>query len=157
MFRRLFYRAASQEIIQECVELAGSFAVAASTATRDLHIGVNGMRRDLLTLFTFGGVHVVGQQRKLNQPEVHAVAITVFIKHLGWTGDEAVIKAQGAISAAGPDGYADLKAVIHKGIDGFLHWEAAPGAYDAAEFAAVLAAYDKPHNSSQPAAAVGAA
>src|SRR5688500_7836870 len=108
MFTRLFRHPASAETIQDCVRLAAAFATATSSATAASHCALAEMRRDLLTLFTFGGVHVLSQKRNLEQPEAHAVAIATYIKHLGWSDNDAVIKAQGAISAAGPDGYPNL-------------------------------------------------
>ena len=143
MFRRLFRQPASAETIQDCVRLVGAFAAATFSATAASHPALAEMRRDLLTLFTFGGVHVLSQKRRLDQAEAHAVAIATYMKHLGWSDNEAVVKAQGAISAAGPDGYPNLKAVIHKGIEGFLAWERQPHGYSARDYADALDAFDR--------------
>ncbi len=106
------------------------------------HIGEDvfaqdGMEKQVLSAYAFGGVNVLSQQRGFSAPQAHAMALAILYKHFGYTAEESAIKAQALIDATG-DKKSSLNAIIHRGIDGYLAWQQNREAFDAADFREVL-------------------
>lgn len=97
----------------------------------------DGMEKQVLSAYAFGGVNVLSQQRGFSAPQAHAVALAVLHKHFGYTAEDSAVKAQALIDATG-DKRSSLNAIIHRGIDGFLAWQQNREAFDASDFREVL-------------------
>lgn len=78
--------------------------------------------QQILAIYSFGGVSALAMEHHLNQPEAHALCLTVFTKFFGFTLEDCANKAEAVITAA-PDPSSPLYAIIHRGLDGFLHWQ----------------------------------
>ncbi|HVM60387.1 MAG TPA: Imm48 family immunity protein [Verrucomicrobiae bacterium] len=95
------------------------------------------MEKQTLSLYAFGGLHVLCQQRGMPAPHGHAVCITFFHTFFGWPSDDSAAKAQACISAAS-DRTSHLHNIIHRGIDGFLSWQEHRDTFDASDFRDVI-------------------
>jgi hypothetical protein len=98
----------------------------------------DGMEKQVLSAYAFGGVNVLSQQRGFSAPQVHAMALALLHKFFGYSAQDSAAKAQALIDATG-DRRSSLNAIIHRGIDGFLAWQNDPSTFDAADLRDVLA------------------
>ena len=96
------------------------------------------MERQVLSVYAFGGIHVLCQQKGLQPAEGHALGLALNLKHFGYSAEESALKAQTLIDASG-DRSSHLNAMIHRGIDGFLAWQGDRVSFDASDFKAVIA------------------
>ena len=95
------------------------------------------MERQVLSVYAFGGVHVLCQQNGFQPAEGHALILALNFKFFGYSAEESAIKAQALIVASG-DRASTLNAIIHRGVDGFLAWKADRDSFDAADFKSVI-------------------
>ena len=96
------------------------------------------MERQVLSVYAFGGVHVLCQEKGLQPAEGHALCLALNRKSFGYSAEDSAVKAQALMEAAG-DRKSHLNAIIHRGIDGFLAWQRDRDAFDASDFKAVIA------------------
>ena len=97
----------------------------------------DGMEKQVLSAYAFGGVNVLSQQRGLGAPHAHAIIVALLQKSFGYSAGDSAAKAQALIDATG-DRRSSLNAITHRGIDGFLAWQKDRAAFDAADFRDVL-------------------
>lgn len=93
--------------------------------------------KEVLAIYSFGGISALALQQKMDQPQAHAICITVFNKVFEFTQDDAVAKAWAVISAAS-DKTSQFYPIIHRGLDGFLHWQEQGGNGAAEDFADIM-------------------
>jgi hypothetical protein len=96
------------------------------------------MERQVLSVYSFGGLHVLAQQKGFAPPHAHAVCLVLFKDIFGYSNEESAAKAQACITAA-TDRTSHLNSIIHRGIDGFLAWQEHRGTFDASDFKDIIA------------------
>lgn len=107
------------------------------------HVGESAFERDamerqVLSVYAFGGIHVLCQERSFQPAEGHALCLALNYKFFGYSAADSAAKAQALLVAAG-DRTSHLNPIIHRGIDGFLAWRDDRDSCDAADFKAVIA------------------
>lgn len=100
------------------------------------------MERQVLSVYAFGGIHVLCQQKGFRPPEGHAIFLTLLLKFFGYSAEDSTTKAQAVIDASA-DRSSHLNRIIHRGIDGFLAWQGDKTAFDGSDFKAVIAVLRK--------------
>ena len=98
----------------------------------------DGMEKQVLSAYAFGGVNVLSQQRGFSPPQAHAMALALLDRFFRYGAQDSAAKAQALINATG-DKRSSLNAIIHRGIDGFMAWQQNRETFDAADFREVLA------------------
>jgi hypothetical protein len=93
--------------------------------------------KQVLSVYAFGGICALAIQYKLSPPQAHAVCLAIFRTFFGFDSADAAAKAQAVISAA-PDRTSHLYAIIHRGLDGFLHWQKNSDDGAAKDFKAIM-------------------
>ncbi|MFO0956430.1 MAG: Imm48 family immunity protein [Isosphaeraceae bacterium] len=93
----------------------------------------DGMEKQVLSAYAFGGVHVLSQHRGFSPPQAHAMMLAVLHNYFGYGEENSTVKAQALINATG-DKRSSIRAIIHRGIEGFLAWRQDREAFDAADF-----------------------
>ena len=97
------------------------------------------MEKQVLSVYAFGGIHVLSQQESLAAAEGHAICLALLVQFFGYSPEASAAKAQALIEAAG-DKTSHLNSIIHRGIDGFLAWQKNRTSFDATDFVEVLTA-----------------
>jgi hypothetical protein len=100
------------------------------------------MERQVLSAYSFGGVHVLCQQKGLQPAEGHALCLALNRSFFGYSPEDSAIKVQALIGAL-DDRSSSLNAIIHRGIDGFLAWQGGRDSFDASDFKSVIATLQK--------------
>ena len=98
--------------------------------------------KQILAVFSFGGVIALALQYQMSQPQAHAVCITLFTKLFAFAAADAVAKAEAVITAA-PDRTSHLYALIHRGADAFVHWQQHGDDGAAKDFAEIMAHFQE--------------
>ena len=98
--------------------------------------------KQVLSVYSFGGISALAIQHQMSPPQAHAVCLTLFTKFFAFDPADAAAKAQAVITAA-PDRTSHLYAIIHRGADGFVHWQQHSDDGAARDFAEVMAQVQK--------------
>jgi len=85
----------------------------------------DGMEKQVLSAYAFGGVNVLSQQRGFSPPQAHAIALALLYKFFGYSAQDSAAKAHALIEATG-DRRSTLNAIIHRGIDAWIGRRTAP-------------------------------
>lgn len=139
IFKRLFRKEpdAKPESIRESVVTMERYVRGIMTHYGEAHFQGDTQAKQILSVYSFGGVSALGIQNKMSQPQAHAVCLATFITIFGFTPEDAAAKAQAVITAA-PDRTSHLYAIIHRGLDGFLHWQKENDDGAAKDFAEIM-------------------
>lgn len=111
------------------------------------HYGENNFQGDsqakqILSVYSFGGVGALAIQHHLSPAQAHAVCLTLFNKLFGYDPADAANKAQAVITAA-PDRTSHLYGIIHRGADSFVHWRQHSDDGAAKDFASIMVQIQK--------------
>jgi len=123
--------------IKESVQAVSDFCRDVMRHSGEAVFTQDSMERQVLSVYAFGGIHVLCQQRGFNVPQGHAIALVVFKDFLGYSVEDSAAKAHAVITAA-RDRTSHLNGIIHRGIDGFLAWQEHRATFDAADFRDVI-------------------
>ena len=140
LFSRIFgpKQEAPPETVSLAVQTSEKFARAIMAHYGQKEFDGDTQAKQVLTLYTFGGISAFAIQNKLSQPQAQAVALTVFTLVFGFPTADAAAKAQACITAA-PDRTSHLYPTIHRGADGFLHWQKTGDNTAAEDFGDIMA------------------
>lgn len=86
--------------------------------------------------FLFGGVSALAMREGLKPPQVHAVALVLFMKGFGFTPEESASFAQFGINATARD--SPWAPAAHAGMDEFLAWKADPSGFKPTKLRGIL-------------------
>lgn len=103
----------------------------------DTHFQSDTSAKQILSVYAFGGISVLAIQKQLSPPQAHAICLALFNGFFGYGPADAAAKAQAVITAA-PDKTSHLYAIIHRGADGFIHWQKNAGDGAAKDFASIM-------------------
>ena len=144
LFNRLFGKTpeAPPEKIQEAVETSERFVRAIMSHYGEAEFQGDTQAKQILTVYSFGGVSAMALQFGMSQPQAHAVCLTLFHKFFGYAQADAAAKAEAVITAA-PDKTSHLYRIIHRGADGFLHWQQHNDDGAAKDFAEIMSHFTK--------------
>lgn len=148
LFDKLFGKKQAPASPEDPNAIRGSVdSIAAFSGDIRRHLGEglfaqDGLEKQVLSAYAFGGVNVLSQQRGLTPPQAHAIMLAVLIKAFGYSPEDSAANAQALITSTG-DGRSSLNGIIHRGIDGFLAWQKNSSAFDASDFRDVLATLSK--------------
>ena len=81
------------------------------------------LNQALVGTFVFGMISAAGTQKKLQPPEVHALALSVYIDTFHYTEQAAAEGTQNCIMATRPGYHDTMHAILHRGIDGHRQYE----------------------------------
>ena len=124
--------------IKAAFDEIGSFCGDVMHHVGEATFATDAMERQVLSVYAFGGINVLCQQLGFSPPQAHALALALLHKTFGYSAEESATKAQALIEATG-DRKSSLNAIIHRGIDGFLAWQADHATFDASDFKSVIA------------------
>jgi len=93
--------------------------------------------KEILSVYSFGGITALALQHQMSPPQAHAVCLALFTSFFGFEPPDAANKAQAVITAA-PDKTSHLYRIIHRGADGFLHWQQHSDDGAAKDFAEIM-------------------
>ena len=128
LFNRLFGQKpelqpeAPAERISDSVSTLERFARGIMSHYGEAHFQGDTQAKQMLSVYSFGGVSALAIQHRLSQPQAHAVCLAIFRSVFGFEPADAAAKAQAVISAA-PDRTSFLYPIIVRGGKGFLHWQ----------------------------------
>ena len=128
--------------IKDSVQAVSDFCRAVIAHVGEAVLAQESMERQVLSVYAFGGVHVLCQQRDFSVSQGHAIALAVFRQFFGYSVEDSAAKAHAVITAAS-DRTSHLNGIIHRGIDGFLAWQERPDTFDAADFRDVISRVQK--------------
>jgi hypothetical protein len=100
------------------------------------------VQRQALAAFAFGMVIAVGEIERLTPPEVHALCITLLIDGFEFSPERAGAFTGAMIEAAGEGGSPAIRAILRRGIDGYLQWSSGQTAELGESIGAVLQGVD---------------
>ena len=106
------------------------------------HFQGDSQAKQILAVYSFGGISALAMQHQMSPPQAHAVCLELFTKFFGFDAADATAKAQAVITAA-PDRTSHLYGIIHRGADGFVHWQQQSGDGAAKDFAEIMAHFQK--------------
>jgi hypothetical protein len=81
------------------------------------------LEQALVGTFLFGMIQTHGMAKKLTPPEVHALALLVFMDTLHYSDAAAVQGVQECINATDPNYHETMHAILHRGIDGHKQYQ----------------------------------
>ena len=113
---------APPERITESIDTMQEYLLGIISHYGDSHFEGDSQAKQILTVYSFGGISALAMQHQMSQPQAHAVCLALFTKFFGFDNADAAAKAEAVITAA-PDRTSHLYAIIHRGADGFLHWQ----------------------------------
>jgi hypothetical protein len=146
LFNRLFGQKPSAdappERVSESVAAMEQYLGGIMSHYGESHFQGDSQAKQILSVYSFGGVSAVAIQHGMSPPHAHAVCLTLFTKFFGFEPADAANKAQAVITAA-PDRTSHLYAIIHRGADGFRHWQQHSGDGAAKDFAEIMAHFQK--------------
>jgi hypothetical protein len=146
LFNRLFSQKqrpeAPAEVIRDSVATMERYVRNIMSHYGDSHFQGDTQARQVLSVYSFGGISALAMQHQMSQPQAHAVCMAVFMQVFGFTPEDTATKAQAVITAA-PDRTSHLYAIIHRGLDGFLHWQKQEDDGAARDFAEIMAQIQK--------------
>jgi hypothetical protein len=128
LFNRLFGEKpvaqpeAPSERVSESVATLERFIRGIMSHYGDTHFQGDTQAKQILSVYSFGGVTALAVQHGLSLPQAHAVCLAIFCSAFGFEPADAAAKAQAVITAA-PDRTSFLYPIIVRGGKGFLHWQ----------------------------------
>ena len=108
----------------------------------DTHFQGDTQAKQILSVYSFGGISALAIHHGMSPPQAHAVCLALFTKFFGYDPADAASKAEAVITAA-PDRTSHLYAIIHRGADGFRHWQQQSDDGAAKDFAEIMAHFQK--------------
>jgi hypothetical protein len=144
IFNRLFGQKpdAPPERINESVATLERYVRGIMTHYGESHFQGDTQAKQILSVYSFGGVSVLAIENQMSQPQAHAVCMALFAGAFGFTPEDNAAKAQAVITAA-PDRTSHLYPIIHRGTTGFLHWQQHGDDGAAKDFAEIMAHFKK--------------
>jgi hypothetical protein len=145
LFNRLFGQKpqdAPPERVSESVAAMETYLRSIMARYGEQHFQGDTQAKQVLSVYSFGGISALAIQHQMSPPQAHAVCLTLFTKFFGFEPADAAAKAQAVITAA-PDRTSHLYAIIHRGADGFVHWQQHSDDGAARDFAEVMAQIQK--------------
>jgi len=106
------------------------------------HFNGDTQAKQVLSLYCFGALGALAIQHKMNAPQTHAVALGLLNSVIGFSPEDSAAKAQACIDAA-PNRTSHLYPTIHRGLDGFLHWQEHGDNTAAEDFADIMEVFEK--------------
>ena len=128
---------APQQRVSESVATLERFLRGIMTHFGEAHFRGDTQAKQILSVYSFGGVSALAIQHSLSQPQAHAVCLSIFTSVFGFEPADAASKAQAVISAA-PDRTSFLYPIIVRGGKGFLHWQQHSDDGAARDFAEIM-------------------
>ena len=108
----------------------------------DAHFQGDTQTKQILSVYSFGGISALAIDHGMGPPQAHAVCLALFTSFFRFEPTDAVNKAQAVITAA-PDKTSHLYRIIHRGADGFRHWQQHSDDGAAKDFAEIMAHFQK--------------
>ena len=133
---------APPESIRESVATMERYVRAIMSHYGDAHFQSDAQPKEILAVYCFGGVSALAMQYRMSQPQAHAVCLVLFTTIFGFAPADAAAKAEAVITAA-PDKTSHLYGIIHRGLDGFLHWQEHGDDGVAKDFSEIMAHFQK--------------
>ena len=141
LFKSLFGspEPAKPEAMQVALDALHEFAYAVMQPVDELEFLADELRRQVLCAYCFGSIHILAERHRLTVPETHALMLAFLNQRMGYSPEAATQQAQALIDATGdPDPGNTLKAIAHRGLDGFLAWQSSPRTFQPTQFDAIL-------------------
>ena len=135
-------RDAPPERVSESVATLEQYIGAIMSHYGESHFAGDTQAKQILSVYSFGGVSALAVQHQLSPPQAHAVCLALFTRLFGFEPADAAAKAQAVITAA-PDPTSHLYRIIHRGADGFMHWHQHRDDGAAKDFASIMAHFQK--------------
>lgn len=146
LFNRLFGQKpppeAPPERISESIATMQQYLQGIMSHYGDVHFEGDSQAKQILSVYSFGGISALAMQYQMSPPQAHAVCLALFTKFFGFDPADAAAKAEAVITAA-PDRTSHLYRIIHRGADGFVHWQQQSGDGAAKDFAEIMAHFQK--------------
>lgn len=133
---------APPEAIRSSVTLLAEYAQNIRGHFGEEHFNGDSQAKQILSVYCFGGVSALALDHKMSPPQAHAVCLALLVKHFEFSPEDSASKAQALITAA-PDRTSHLYAIIHRGLDGFLHWQKNRDDGAARDFAEIMTHFQK--------------
>ena len=108
----------------------------------DAHFQGDTQAKQILSVYAFGGISAFAIQHQMSPPQAHAVCLVLFTKFFEFEPADAANKAEAVITAA-PDKKSHLYRIIHRGADGFMHWQQHSDDGAAKDFAEIMVHFQK--------------
>jgi hypothetical protein len=140
LFNRLFgpKQEAPPARVREAISVLENYVRSIMSHYGEAHFQGDTMDKQMLSVYLFGGISALAMQNQMSQPQAHAIALTLLIDVFEYDPQDSAAKAQALISAA-PDKTSHLYKIIHRGLDGFLHWQKNCDDGAAKDFADIMA------------------
>lgn len=145
LFNRLFGQKpqeAPPERVPESIETMQQYLRGIMAHYGESHFQGDTQAKQILSVYSFGGISALAMQHQMSQPQAHAVCVVLFTKFFGFDNADAAAKAEAVITAA-PDRTSHLYGIIHRGLDGFLHWQQHSDDGAAKDFGEIMAHFQK--------------
>ena len=113
---------ASPERVSESVATMEQYLRGIMLHYGESHFQGDTQAKQILSVYSFGGISALAIDHGMSPPQAHAACLTLFTKCFGFEPADAANKAWAVITAA-PDRTSHLYAIIHRGADGFRHWQ----------------------------------
>jgi len=136
------FQEAPAEKINEAVETLERFARSIMSKYGDSHFQGDTQAKQILSVYSFGGVSALAIQQQMSPPQAHALCLALFTKFFGFDPADAAKKAEAVITAA-PDRTSHLYGIIHRGADGFVHWQEHSDDEATKDFAKIMAHFQE--------------
>ncbi|MBN9693429.1 MAG: hypothetical protein J0M24_24555 [Verrucomicrobia bacterium] len=133
---------APAERIPESIATMQEYLLGVMSHYGDAHFHGDTQAKQILAVYSFGGISALAMQHKMSPPQAHAVCLALFTRFFGFDAADAAAKAEAVITAA-PDRTSHLYGIIHRGADGFVHWQQQSGDGAAKDFAQIMAHFQK--------------
>jgi hypothetical protein len=146
LFNRLFGQKpppdAPPERVSESVATMEQYLRGIMSHYGDAHFQGDTQAKQILTVYSFGGISALVVQHQMSPAQGHAICLALFTKFFGLEPADAVAKAQAVITAIS-DRTSHLYRIIHRGADGFVHWQKHSDDGAAKDFAEIMAFFQK--------------
>jgi hypothetical protein len=146
LFNRLFRRKqppdAPAEGVRETIATMEQYLRGIMSHYGDIHFQGATQAKAILSVYSFGGMSTLAIQNGLSQPQAHGVCLVLLNRFFGFEPADATKKATALITAA-PDRTSHLYPIIHRGLDGFLHWQEHSDDGAARDFTEIMAHFQK--------------
>ena len=146
LFNRLFGQKpppdAPPERVNESVATMEQYLRGIMSHYGDAHFQGDTQAKQILLVYSFGGITTLALQHQMSPPQAHAVCLALFTSFLGFETSDAANKAQAVITAA-PDKTSHLYPIIYRGADGFRHWQQHSDDGAAKDFAEIMDHFQK--------------
>lgn len=146
LFNRLFGQKpppdAPPERVSESVATMERYLSGIMTHYGEAHFQGDTQAKQILSVYSFGGIGALAIQHGMSPPQAHAVSLALFVSFFGFEPADAANKAEACITAA-PDKTSHLYRIIYRGADGFRHWQQHSDDIAAKDFAEIMAHFQK--------------